>query len=81
MTDPWQPFETAPWNKVGQFLVYIPECRSGEIHVCKVSKTHNGFIRVIGGIFSWDRPKPTKWMPIPLPTEEAANDEGLLTAT
>jgi hypothetical protein len=56
--DKWQPIETAP---EGEILVYMPEERF------KIQAANWGSrVRTIGGVFDFDRTKPTHWQPLPL---------------
>jgi hypothetical protein len=55
----WQPIETAPAE--GKFLVYMPDEDRQPIQVARWHPK----VKVIGGNFAFDMPKPTHWMPLP----------------
>jgi hypothetical protein len=62
--DKWQPIETAP---EGEILVYMPEERF------KIQAANWGSrVRTIGGVFDFDRTKPTHWQPLPSAPADAA---------
>lgn len=56
----WKPIETAPAD--GSFLVWLEEPFLG-CHVQVACWRKN--IKIIGGVFAFDAPKPTHWMPLP----------------
>jgi hypothetical protein len=67
----WQPIETAPES--GVFLVYIPGERAEDrVHVAKWHPN----VRVIGGVFAFDRKPPTHWMPLPPTPSSTQQGEG-----
>lgn len=58
----WQPIKTAPRNGTA-VLFYLEEARQhSRVHIGYIHQTG---ISVIGGLFAFDMPKPTHWMPLP----------------
>lgn len=64
----WRPIETAP--KDGLFLVYMPGERPSErIHVARWHPN----VKIIGGLFAFDRKPATHWMPLSPEPGQAAS--------
>lgn len=58
----WLPIESAP--KDGTVLVYLESQMLGSrIHTARFHPK----VTTIGGVFEFDAPKPTHWMPLPEP--------------
>ena len=71
----WQPIETEPDE--GEYLVLVPTRRGLEQHVCHSRVRAPGkSLKIIGGVFSFDRPKPTRWRPLPAPPAAEAEAQG-----
>lgn len=60
----WKPIDTAP--KEGIVLVYLEKPMLGSY--VQPARLGPG-MKTIGSLFHFDAPKPTHWMPQPLPPE------------
>ena len=58
----WRPIETAPRD--GVFLVYlVHEMLGSRVHAARWHPN----VKTIGGVFHFDAPPATHWMPLPEP--------------
>jgi hypothetical protein len=69
----WISVKLCPLPEEGEFLVYLSDPLTGmRIHSLSICMVANGSggespFRVVGGIFGYDAPNITHWMPLPEP--------------